>query len=398
MKLLLSVGVSFLLLQMACTQETATDQKYISYNINSNVQNAEEPYAKAIYKNWQDYLNGQTFMRQENPFWFQEDVVFADYAYANFLFDLRTAIRDEKQIQCVLLGLVPLENDYYLMKTMYPKVDEEGQVDLKYMLTVYAKRIGTDYKFISGVQYHKAHFENIKVGSVNYIIHPEHHFNLEEATKMDAFNNRIAKLYQMDPIQFDYFLANNTTDMSNMMGTNFFHYSYQAVRSGGMADNYNQNIFAGNNSAYYPHEVVHLYNHHKVQPRNCHQWIDEGIAAFFGGSTGYDIEWHWFKLKEYLQEHPDFNFETLDDIPKTIPNGEYMTDFMYAIGGLLMAKVFEQEGMEGLFDALDSGRSEEDYFGFLKEKLMLDKSSIVPYLKDALSKLEFAEDLAVYEY
>lgn len=147
-----------------------------------------------------------------------------------------------------------------------------------------------------------------------------------------------------------------------------------------MADIYNNIIYAGNNSEYYPHEVVHLYTHSKF-PRQSHHWVDEGIAALIGGSTGYDIEWHWEKLRRFVMKNPDYAMDNLIDLQVHIPNGEFMTDFRYAIGALICQKILEKEGMKGIFEALQAGRSEDHYFDMIEQKLKIKKEDFGEYVK-----------------
>ncbi|MEM6700508.1 MAG: hypothetical protein AAF599_19035, partial [Bacteroidota bacterium] len=205
--------------------------------------------------------------------------------------------------------------------------------------------------------------------------------------EMNEFNQKMAQKFEIAPIQFDYFVTNNTTQTNQLLGYDFNRYSYMPIRSGGLADNYNTIIYAGNNAAYYPHEVVHLYTYKKFTGQ-YHTWVDEGIAAYFGGSTGYYLDWHLQKLKTFLAENPDFPLDDLTALQQDIPNGEYTTDFRYAIGGFLMKQIYEKEGIQGFFDALQAGKEEEDYFRMLKEKLGVTKNEFADYIKAEMLKLK----------
>ncbi len=151
-----------------------------------------------------------------------------------------------------------------------------------------------------------------------------------------------------------------------------------------MAANYDNIIYAGNNSAYYPHEVVHLYTYAKFR-NQYHQWIDEGIATLLGGSTGHPLRWHLSKLAKFLQENPSYPLNNLDSLAKDIPNGEYTTDFRYVIGGLICQKIYEKEGKFGLFDALQSGKSESDFFSLVENKLGITRGDFGQYIRTEMS-------------
>jgi len=90
----------------------------------------------------------------------------------------------------------------------------------------------------------------------------------------------------------------------------------------------------------------------------------------------------------------------LSALEKDIPNGEYTTDFRYAIGAYLMHKVREKEGREGLFSALASGRSEEEYFTMLREKLDFGGEKFGDYIRREMASLPVlsAEEMATLKY
>lgn len=360
----------------------------IIFHLNDNVENAKEDYAVAIVDLWQRYLDEPlNFLRPENEFWDRSRFAYPDNAYNQLLFGIIGARKAGAEVRCNILGVTPVSRGHYLLSSMFYKTaDSTGITDLKFITTVYARKVDGNYRLVCSPQYLMEEYETRQVGSVNYLIHPTHGFQPEEALKMNLFNQEIAAKFNREPLAFDYVVANHTGDLSDIMGTDFNSYSFSANRSGGMADTYNNIIYAGNNSAYYPHEVVHLYTH-ATFPRQYHPWVDEGIAALFGGSTGYYIEWHWQKLKEFLAAHPEFPLEDLTTLQTDVPNGEYTTDFRYAIGGYLMKQVHEREGMSGLFEALASGRSEQDYFTMLETKLGFKRAEFEQYVRREMEKL-----------
>ena len=390
MKYLTILILLFLFSSYGCTaQENQELNEHIVYHINSNVKNADADYFKEIDLQWKSYLNSYEFVRTNSEYWNYDKMAYPDYSYISILMEINSTINNNEIIQCTTLGIVPVENNYYLLKTMFTK-QSENKTDLNHILSVYAKKINDKYQFYNSTQYLSEIYENKQVGDINYIIHPRHQFKDIDAKRMNEFNQTIATLFEVEAIAFDYILANNTSDLSGIIGLDFFSYSYQPIQSGGMADNYNRMIYAGNNSAYYPHEVVHLYTNLKF-PRQYHSWVDEGIATYFGGSTGYELEWHLQKLKAFLIANPDYQLKDLSELQTLIPNGEYMTDFRYAIGGFLMKEIYNNEGMEGLFDALQAGRSEDDYFALLKNKLGIERNQFEDYIRNGMHKLKTIE-------
>ena len=64
-----------------------------------------------------------------------------------------------------------------------------------------------------------------------------------------------------------------------------------------------------------------------------------------------------------------------------------MTDFRYVIGGLICKLILEKHGQEGIWEALQSGRSEEDYFSFLGLKLGVEQEDFGDFIKAKVAAL-----------
>ena len=390
-----------LLLLCACRPEaapieataTADPEPGVRFYVNPTVTNQDAPYFAPIWEQWQAYVSERNYLGAESPYWQQDRITVPEYAYISLVMDFDHSYRQQRPLQCTLLGLIPVEGDFYLLKTMYTAPDTTaGATQLRHIASVYAQQQADgSYRFCSGVQYHRAVHESVQVGEVEYLVHRDHTFDPAAAERMAAFNLEMATRFEMEPISYLYVVANNSTDLLELMGLDFFGKSYQAVQSGGMADPVNRIIYAGNNSEYYPHEVVHLYTGAQYRGQ-YHRWVDEGVATYFGGSTGYDIEWHLQKLKAFLADNPDFRFGTLAEMEKDIPNGEYTTDFRYVIGGYLMGQLYEREGMLGLAEALQAGSSDEAYYALLQEKLGIGEGELESYMRAEMQKLPEATE------
>ncbi|GEM_PF-1036296 len=389
-KLILFLFPCFCILALckACqAQNQHLEEGRITYYVNENVKNSSELYFMEISERWKEYLNSRAFLSRNQEFWNTDGMPFPVQSYIALLLHINDVFTRGMRIQCTILGIIPAKNGHFLVNTMYSEYDKEGGITkLNYIITFYARKVGAKYEFVSSLNYLQEIYERRKVGSVNYLIHPEHQFSLRDAERMNKFNNEIAQTFKMNPIAFDYVVANNTSDLSEMMGIDFFSYSFQPNQSGGQADLRNRIILAGNGSAYYPHELVHLYIANKFGNSTFH-WVDEGVAAYFGGSTGYDIEWHWEKLKRFLLSNDSYPLQDLSALETHIPNGDYTTDFRYAIGALLIKQVIESSGMEGVFEAIKEVQTEEDYFLFLERELGVSRETFEEYIRSLASDL-----------
>ena len=355
----------------------------IIFYVDKNVTNAEGKNEKEIIHVFKKYLKSETFRKKENPYWdFEGMNIPDDYLWALDMYNLNDRT---PAVQCKIIGIFPVQYGFYALKSVFSHTNENKEIEIDNIITVYAKKINNEFKLSSSTQYHMKSWEEKVIGNVTYYKHPEHKFNIDEAKKMDKFNDSISSVFEISPLKFDYFTAKYSREIAQVLGHDYMPRMYRPEQTGGIADINNNIIYAGNNSEYYPHELVHLYINEKAN-NNRHFLIEEGIAALVGGSSGYSLEWHLRKLNEFLAESPEYNLDTIDELKTDIPNGEYLTDFRYVVGGLICKNIYEKEGMQGLYDAMESGQTNKDFYNLVYEKLGVKKDDFGKYIKLEVSK------------
>jgi hypothetical protein len=350
----------------------------IDFLVDESVINANDPDEKEIITLWKAYIESNQYQVRDSVYWSYDKMVIPDY----FMWPLNTAtlLTRTPKLQCKVIGVFPVENGHYNIKSSFSHVDENGVAHLDGIVSVFAKKFDGKYLLINSSQYYAGIWQKEQVGSITYYVHPEHTFNREEAERMNQFNKDIAKKLGMEPLQFDYFVTNYARQIVRLWGHDYMPKMYIPAQSGGVADILNQIIYAGNNSEYYPHELIHLYTYAKV-PKNTHFWIQEGIATYFGGSGGKDFNWHVQELKTFLDENPDFRLNDLDALNKYIPNGKHMTDFRYVIGALIIEQIYKKSGTQGLIKSLKTGTSNQDFFRLIKVKLGVERKDFESYIR-----------------
>lgn len=358
------------------------DQDDFTITIDANVENANDADEKEIIALWKAYLTSEEYENPETTYWDTSQYKIPDsFLWAVNYKTLRT--RTQK-VQCTILGIFAVENDHYALKTSFAHLDEKQNIVLEAIISVYAKKVNGTYLLVNSSQYHKDVWQTKHVGNITYYIHPTHAFNEKDAIKMNAFNEEIAKIFKVTPISFDYFVSSYSREIVRLWGYEYMAKIYIPRQTGGLADIDNRIVYAGNNSAYYAHELVHIYTH-ELFPDANHFWLNEGFATFMGGSGGNDLDWHIAKLKAYVLVNPDFEI-SLKDLRGYIPNGEHHTEFRYVIGGLVCKKVFEKHGMNGVIDGLRTVNTDEEFYNFVKEKLGVSQEEFSNYIKKIASE------------
>ena len=358
---------------MGCSQE-----KGMNFMVDPSVINANDPDEKEIIELWKGYIESGEFKNQDSIYWSFDQMKVPDY----FLWPLamNSLLTREPAVQCKVIGIFPAENGHYSIKSSFSHVDEDGIAHLDGIVSVYAKKFDDQYLLVNSSQYHAEVWEKHQIGNITYYVHPEHPFNKDDAERMSAFNQDIAKKFDMEPMKFEYFVTNYARQIVRLWGHDYMPKMYIPRQTGGVADIDNQIIYAGNNSEYYPHELVHLYTYAKVTT-HTHFWVQEGIATYFGGSGGKDFDWHLNELKTFLHDNPDFRLNDLKVLNVYIPNGKHMTDFRYVIGAMISQEIYKKEGIEGLIESLHTGPNDEDFFALLKDKLGVEKENFETYIR-----------------
>lgn len=65
-----------------------------------------------------------------------------------------------------------------------------------------------------------------------------------------------------------------------------------------------------------------------------------GLAVFYAGSMGHNVEWHIKRVNKYLLQHPGVNLNNVDDFWYT----DAHTNPGSAVQGLICSLVYKQGG------------------------------------------------------
>jgi len=381
MRFLLFILVLIFINNFSSAQITETKStKEIDFYIHKEVTNANGDIEKKLIELWQNYISDGNFQDVKSPYWSFENMSVPDENF--WAIDIPNLKNKEYKVQCKIIGVFEVENGYWSLISSFSHIDESGEIHLDVISAVYAKEINNKFFLISSAEYLKSIFEHHRIGNINYYVHPFHQFKREEAKMMNDFNLKMAKEFGIRTLEFDYFVASNARDIARTWGYEYMNRMYNPSGKGGIASWRNMIIYSGNNSSYFPHELVHLYTYHVV-PKDPHLWVGEGIATFFAGTSTYSFHEHMIKLKQFLNKCPNYDLSDISKLKKTIPNGEHKSDFRYVIGALLMKNIYEKEGIKGLVESLKYGASDDDFYLLIKDKLGVTKKSFDEYIKNS---------------
>ncbi|KOY86402.1 hypothetical protein AD998_09820 [bacterium 336/3] len=376
MKKYLILGIILISLKVFGQNNTSSDK--LKFFIGEQVINAGDENEKQIIQIWKNYISSGQYGNPDSPYWsFEKTNVPDEYLWALNL----TNIQNNKyQTQCKIIGIFPVEHGYYCLKSAFMHI-VEGEIFLDVIPTVYAKKFNGKFLLVNSTTYHKEILEHHKIGNVNFYVHPFHKFDIVKAKQMSAFCEEMAKKFGTSPFEIDYFVSNTSREITEIWGYEYMDRMYRPEQTGGVALVSQNLVLAGNNSEYYPHEVVHLYAYN-VAHNLPYFWINEGIATYFAGSSEKTFEWHLKELKEFHKTNPNYDYVNIDKLVDfDIPNGKHMTDLRYIIGALIIREIYKKEGMKGIKEALTIGDTKDDMFVLIKKKLNVDKKQFNTFIQ-----------------
>jgi hypothetical protein len=340
---------------------------------------------KDIIKLWEEVLNKdfRQITEDDLKYWFPSEQFKIPIRFMAFLNGFKSAT---KTGQATVIALFPIGNDTFLLKTMFNSTyGTEKKMQLEYIYSVHVVKTNQGFKFLSLPQVYYKNWNKKTVGGITYCYDKGRVFNEQWAIKMDSFNIAMSQLFKTNKQAPIYFIGKNVFEAHQIMGYDFSPEQATMHQIGAVTQPENNVIFAGNDTEYYPHEMVHLYTREFWGKDDFyfHQWIDEGLAVYLGGYLGKPLEHHLKVMKAFVEKHPE---EPLNDISTFYfkVDNEFNTNFMYEIGGLICKRVYEKEGMTGIFDLLKSGNTDEDFYKAVEKHFNVKKENFGAFIRKEL--------------
>jgi hypothetical protein len=343
---------------------------------------------KDIIKLWEEVLNKdfRQITEDDLKYWLPSEQFKIPIRFLSFLNGFKSAV---KTGQATVIALFPIGNDTFLLKTMFNSTyGEHKKMQLEYIYSVHVVKTNQGFKFLSLPEVYYKNWNKKTVGGITYCYDKSRVFNPQLAIKMDSFNIAMSQLFKTNKQSPIYFIGKNVFEAHQIMGYDFSPEQATMHQIGAVTQPENNVIFAGNDSEYYPHEMVHLYTREFWGKDGAyfHQWIDEGLAVYFGDYLGKPLEHHLKVMKAFLDKHPE---EPLNDISTFYfkVDNEFNTNFMYEIGGLICKRVYEKESMNGIFDLLKSGNTDEDFYKAVEKHFNVKKENFGAFIRKELENI-----------
>ncbi len=136
-------------------------------------------------------------------------------------------------------------------------------------------------------------------------------YNKFNKSKSDSLINNIIQLekdWDLKPIPIRYYFAETNDEIYNLRGFDYNVMMGNREKPSGMSDGKDNMVYCSGLGENYFHEIVHIYLK-GMFPKSP---LNEGLAVFYGGSMGKNLDWHLNRLNQYLKEHPEIDLNNLD--------------------------------------------------------------------------------------
>lgn len=347
---------------------------------------------KTNYNIYNNIVNKiETFLKEKNEFiltanhHFNKDSIYT-YPFKS-LYNIENSIGDEYVLTPSLMSLIKIENDKYIAKISWSSYISE----IKGVYIYEIMNLLIDYQNSDKIDIYNITSYNIKewkitvFDGIKYFYENTYNFDTKEAKRMSNFNSNLADFFGIDLIQFRYIICKNYETLKKIQGYDFTPSMFRTTNIGGETFLEDNLIFAGNNSEYYPHELVHLYIDKLFGKTN--RILNEGIATYLGGAINLSYSEQLKKIKAYMKDNPDSNFykNTFDNYY----NIDYESSFMYVGGAFICNIILKEYGKEKLFEIIKSSKTNEELDFSLKELFNVKTDTEMDdFLKQKLKKYE----------
>lgn len=301
-----------------------------------------------IYRAWEDYLLNEPGRLWPNPQWS------SDEQDAWFAYDL-TAGLAYHGAPATVVDIRPAapESEEYVVKTLFARTDPEmGHARPVALTRVYAAREGGRWVFGNAIHRLTSDWERTRIGPIEYVTPPGQPPDRTRAERLLSFADSIAVEFNVPQLdELTYYVAESPEDLHRIMGVDWTF--------GGLGHGYailaNQLLLSGDPAFgdENRHELVHILLEPILAEGQAHGLVWEGVATWYGGSSGRSFDELVEEYSSYLSERPGLTLDTIldDNVPDRGWN---------VAGAVLVDLVFEDGGIERVQELLRSGRSNSD--------------------------------------
>lgn len=294
-----------------------------------------------------------------------------------------------------IVGIMDEYPNLYSVKVMFDNNSDSTNLSLIGIYTLFLKYDSTNrsYKFKDYRTIHiEKNYDTIKVGNITYYSKNTNKLNKVKCTSFNEFNTQIARIFKTKPKEISYFHLKNTTELLNIFGWDIIYNMFYAPTGGfagigGKGTRFENQIYSGNNSERYDHELIHLYYNELLYSDTSKSTliIAEGIPTYFGGSSGLTYKELKRNLKQYLDKTDSVKIENHYKDRSVNIQINKTTNYIYSMGAFIAELFYIKNGYEGLKEL--ANLTNENFIKKIAEHFNVKEEDLDKYLRNAIKSL-----------
>lgn len=366
-----------LTLMLASISAIAQSDTPFIFRINPNVvplDNAAE--YQDLLKSLHGFLSTKNEDLHKNNYWLLSDFTTYPAPYKDLYYiEMSSKYQDALFYKPVLVGIQVLSPaGSYLLSLAFISQHESDAPVLRAIYRIAVVKTPQGFRFKYALPVLTAHWKTTRMKEVNFVYSAT--LDSAAAAKTVAFNHELARRFGVAPIAFTYYKCVDRGEMYRIQGWDY-EARVMADTTGGLAEADRRIVFSGNNSEWYPHEIVHLYIN-SIYAATLSPAISEGYPTYLGGSGGKSLSWHLQHLAGFYAQHPERN------IMADMESGydvNHQSTVSYVIGGLICQLTDRQYGWKGVKKLLSAGKQYDDFYKAVEGLLGVNKTNFNDFIR-----------------
>lgn len=288
--------------------------------------------------------------------------------------------KDDYFYKPYLTNVVPLKDSTYLIQVAYIGTNDNVAM-LRANFELIAHKTNNYFTFSSPLLKNTQNWKIEKAG--NNVFHYQVAINKEKVKEFSKYTSLFdSKLKSTDKIS-EYYLCDNFVEIQKLIGVEYKS-DYNGKTSSICRSSFgNRKLFiTGNNNSGFDDFDSHDLWHDRLSliiPRNkVNKPVDEGCAYIYGGSWGFTWQEIFKAFKEQIAVNKSTNWVEIKENPVFFKTGNFPNSVDYIVNALLVKKIENEKGFEGVWELLNVGpfeKGNEKYYKTLEKLTGITKAN-----------------------
>ncbi len=247
----------------------------------------------------------------------------------------------------------------YAVKVLHARAERAGggasPIALQRLFAIRASTNSYGWQLAAALPRLTEEWETFKAGRIVFHYAPGQRIDADRARHAARFVDSVAAMFESPPpARINYYVTASPEEYFRALGLDFFLLpSGRGQAAGGNALPDAGVLLAGDpaQGELYRHELVHV----ALGNRTKLGFVNEGLAAWLGGSRGLNATQLYAKLADFQRTYGQVTFATLVRDKLSVPHDPVASsDAWYASGALACEHVYRRAGTAGLRTLADA--------------------------------------------